>query len=73
MSFCDFCDCNECQFGYDAKKKIHHAKTSDGKLICEICYEYDLCTANVPNRRSNPCINKNCTHRPIIVSEWSLI
>lgn len=72
MKFCDFCDCKECEFGYGPKKKIYHARTIDGRWICELCYNYDLCTADGPNRSSNPCTNRDCIHRPRLASEWNL-
>ena len=68
MAFCDFCDCNDCRYG---TKYLSHAQTSDGKWICDVCYTYDLCTADGPNRNwSGPCKNKDCQHRPTLVGEW---
>lgn len=39
--------------------------------ICEICYGYDLCMADGPNRNPDgPCKDKDCIHRPKLVGEW---
>lgn len=66
--FCDYCPCEGCKVGED---HMSHAQTADGRWICDVCYLYDLCTANGPNRNwSGPCKDKNCIHRPKIVSEW---
>lgn len=67
--FCDYCTCNSCQYG---DKYIHHAQTDSGKWICDVCYTYDLCTADGPNRNKNgPCDNNDCIHRPKITSKWT--
>jgi hypothetical protein len=63
--FCDFCKCEDCQNGADW---LHHAQTADGSWICDVCYEYDLCTAGP--KYSGPCEDHNCEHRPIIVGDW---
>lgn len=62
--FCDFCSCK------DHSTSSYHAKTSDNKLICDICFEYDVCTSG-PNRNSNsPCDDMDCIHRPKLISDW---
>jgi len=68
MAFCDYCDCEDCQNGTEY---ISHAQTVDGKWICDVCYLYDLCTADGPKRGALPCENKDCVHRPKLVSEWT--
>ena len=66
-NFCDYCSCDDCKYG---SYFISHAKTLDGKQICDVCYTYDLCTSG-PNRNSNgPCKEKNCIHRPKLISDW---
>ena len=66
--FCDYCSCQDCQLGC---AYLSHAQTDTGTWICDVCYTYDLCTAHGPNRSKNgPCKDKNCIHRPKIVSEW---
>ena len=70
-AFCDFCKCEQCRNGgHIGGVPIHHAQCSDGQWICEICYTYDVCTSG-PNRSSNgPCKDKDCKHRPKLVSRW---
>ena len=69
MNFCDFCDCDDCKYG-NGIVSTNHAQTSDGRWICDICYTYDMCTSG-PNRNpKGPCDNKNCEHRPKIISSW---
>lgn len=70
-NFCDFCSCDDCKYG-NSIYVLHHAKTQDNKWICDICFEYDLCTSG-PNRNSNgPCKEKNCDHRPKLISDWKI-
>lgn len=69
--FCDFCDCQGCQKGimpYD-----WHAQTSDGKWICDVCYQYEVCQTFPERKGKGPCLGeerKNCTHRPKLVGDW---
>jgi hypothetical protein len=58
--FCDYCNCDDCKYGADL---ISHAQTSDGDWICDVCYHYDVCPGH-------PCDNKDCEHRPDLVSGW---
>lgn len=64
VPFCSFCNCNQCRNGSEG---IYHAKTTDGRWVCSICYEIDICSRGNPN---GPCDDLNCIHRPKIVSEW---
>jgi hypothetical protein len=70
MAFCDNCKCSDCQNGTEY---ISHAQTADGSWICDVCYTYDLCTASdaVKVDCDVPCEDRNCIHRPKIVSEWT--
>lgn len=73
MAFCDFCKCDTCRYG---DSYLQHALTSDnGKYICDVCFLYDLCTSDHNPygvaRSDNPCENKNCKHRPKILSKWT--
>lgn len=65
--FCDFCECEECKYGID---RLYHAQTADGSWICDVCYTYDLCTSGPLRNPQGPCDNKDCSHRPRIVSDW---
>lgn len=40
MKYCDFCTCDNCQNG---TPHITHARTEDGRNICDICWRYDVC------------------------------
>lgn len=71
MNYCDYCDCEDCVKG---TKYIFHAQTSDGRWICDVCYTYDSCIR--AKRKNNeearlPCDDKNCIHRPVLISDWS--
>jgi hypothetical protein len=57
--FCDYCKCYGCKFG---EVHLSHAKTEDGRWICDTCYQYHQC----PN---GPC-DGECDHRPKLVSAW---
>lgn len=64
MNFCDYCKCEHHEeFG------SYHAPTVDGKWICDVCFDYDVCTSG-PNRNSSPCDEVDCGHRPILKSEF---
>ena len=67
--FCDFCTCDNCVNGGDL---LHHAKTEDGRWICDVCYRYDECVKaqRLLGIRNGPCNDLNCAHRPKIVSGW---
>ncbi len=69
MNFCDFCPCPRCKNG---EKDLQHAKTSSGKWICAICWEYDECVTakRKEGDRGGPCENSNCKHRPRLISSW---
>lgn len=70
MAYCDFCDCEDCQNG---TSYLFHAQTSDGRWICDVCYSYDECInqqRKISGTHNGPCENRNCEHRPSIVSEW---
>lgn len=69
-NFCDFCDCDECKFGADYDWFLHAQTNEPDKWICSTCYTYDLCTSG-PNRANHPCENKECIHRPKLVTKWS--
>lgn len=66
--FCDYCKCKNCQEGCDW---LSHAQTDNGTWICDVCYAYDLCMSPGSNRNwKGPCDNKDCEHRPKIISKW---
>ena len=68
MAFCDFCTCEDCTTG---TPRLVHAQTREGTWICEICYDYDVCTASGADRNPNgPCEDENCKHRPVLVTDW---
>ena len=67
MAFCDFCDCELCR---DGSFYLSHAKTEDGRNICDTCFSYDLCTSGADRNPDGPCHEVECKHRPKIVSEW---
>lgn len=66
--YCSYCGCDDCINGsYHAD----HALTENGNWICDICYTYDLCTKDGPDRNKNgPCKDKNCKHRPKLIGPW---
>lgn len=62
--FCDFCDCADCREG---GPWLTHAKTADGRQICDVCYAYERCLdAGAPE----PCKDA-CTHRPELETEFT--
>jgi hypothetical protein len=68
MRFCDYCPCDDCLAGTEY---ISHAQTVDGKWICDVCFEYEVC---LDKGSTDPCAGicgeHKCDHRPTIVSEW---
>lgn len=66
--FCDFCPCSDCKNG---ASYVSHAKTSTGRWICDVCFLYDICASVTKGKQSAPCEDKNCVHRPKIVSKWT--
>lgn len=72
--FCDFCPCEGCREG---TAWLRHALTEDGRWICDVCYEYEVCISafRAQGVRRGPCGDRGddlpCTHRPILVGEWS--
>ena len=65
--FCDYCDCESCQYGthpYD-----WHAQTVDGKWICDVCYQYEVCQTFPERKGKGPC-DGQCNHRPQLISDW---
>lgn len=68
--YCDYCNCPCCKYGWEEAVTIRHAPTLGGKYICDVCYEYDLCTSG-PNRNPDgPCKDYNCEHRPRLIGEF---
>ena len=67
MSFCDYCQCSNCQNGVS---DLYHALTENDKWICEICYCFDLCTSGPTKNPNGPCEEKDCRHRPKLKSDW---
>lgn len=67
MAFCDFCNCETCRNG---EPWLRHAETADGRWICEVCFDYDVCTTGPDRSPTGPCENIECEHRPKIVSDW---
>lgn len=72
MNFCDYCDCENCKEGWPSYIKVKHAFTDEDKWICDVCYCYEMCKRkhDVSVPYNGPCDDKNCVHRPKIVSEW---
>lgn len=73
MIFCNYCTCEDCLTG-DASSwsdtyKLKHAQTDKGDWICDTCYAYECCV----NAGVQPCEDKNCEHRPKLVSGWSTL
>lgn len=66
MNFCNYCECYRCKFG---EEDLYHAKTSNGDWICEVCYQFALCTTGNLN---GPCEDWDCIHRPKIIGKWKL-
>lgn len=63
--FCDYCKCSDCQNGHHL---LSHAQTEEENWICDVCFEYDLCTS-VPGH-NGPCEETECQHRPKLISKW---
>lgn len=78
MSFCDFCNCEQCRNGgmFSSTLPLHHAQCNDDRWICEVCYLYDVCTSGPNRSKHGPCETKDgeldieCQHRPKLVSKW---
>ena len=69
-SRCDFCKCDPLGPEHSAT-----ARCADGRVICDICYNYDVCTpGRVGNSERNPdgqpCPPGPCRHRPELVGDW---
>jgi hypothetical protein len=69
MAFCDFCDCKNCREG---ASWLGHAQTADGRWICDVCYQYDVCVTAKEKLgdRSGPCENFDCEHRPKLATPF---
>jgi len=68
--YCDFCDCTDCQNGLP---NLNHAQTEDGKWICDVCYDYEVCQKDSARKGKGPCLNEEyalCTHRPKLITNW---
>ena len=73
-AFCDFCTCENCRTGKVGNASLDHAQTEAGTWICDVCFAYDVCTADGPNRNPNgPCDEERCLHRPRLVTEWTTL
>jgi hypothetical protein len=68
MAFCDYCPCKSCQEGIFPYNR--HAQTVDGKWICDVCFEYDVCLSFPERKGKSPC-DTLCEHRPKLISDWS--
>jgi hypothetical protein len=63
MAFCDYCSCSACLSCND--DNLTHAETEDGRFICHTCFTYNReCIKEI----GEPCSNKNCHHRPVLIS-----
>ena len=79
MAFCDFCQCENCQHGTEDGKPCHwlsHAPTADGRWICDVCWQYDVCDEHNGKPYYGPCEDEHgkpiadCPHRPKLVGPW---
>lgn len=67
--FCDFCDCPTCLNG---EHGITHAPTADGRWICDVCWQYDVCDVH-DGKYNGPCESDegepiaDCPHRPKLI------
>lgn len=70
VAFCDFCSCKECR---DGAPWLSHAQTEDGRWICDVCYQYDVCVSAQAKigQYDGPCEDMNCSHRPRLVTEFT--
>lgn len=66
-AYCGYCDCEDCAHG---TQYLYHAKTADGRWICDVCYTYDLCTSGPQRNANGPCEDGPCPHRPLLMTEW---
>jgi hypothetical protein len=67
--FCDFCSCEDCQNG---SPRLQHARTADGRQICDVCWQYEACMDEQVRRtgsHNGPC-DDDCDHRPKLVTGW---
>lgn len=65
--FCDYCYCVDCKYGTEY---ISHCLTANGTWICDVCYNYDVCTNVYKNKFLGPCEDMNCEHRPKLIGNW---
>jgi hypothetical protein len=71
MAFCDYCDCEDCKYG---NSYLVHAQTVNGKWICDVCYQYEVCQEFADRKGKGPCLDQEwgtCTHRPKLDSGWT--
>ena len=83
MSFCDFCKCEQCQTGEGGPAEYTHAPTADGKHICDVCWQYNVCGRERQRAGAKycgpPCEDAegrpipDCPHRPKIVGPWTTL
>lgn len=70
MAYCDYCPCQGCQEG---EPWLTHAQTINGKWICDVCYEYEVCQEWSDRKGKGPCLGEEraeCTHRPKLSTDW---
>ena len=69
MAFCDYCNCSDCVGG---ENWLSHARTVEGKWICDVCYDIELCvTAKaLSGEFGDPCEKGCCEHRPKLVDNY---
>lgn len=68
--YCQFCDCDDDEG--NKRTDLSHAQMLDGNWICDICYYYSICiTAKEDPNPISPCREKDCKHRPVLMTSWS--
>lgn len=67
IPFCEFCPCGDCKSG---RADLRHARTSDGRWICNVCWRYEVCIKAKGARAGGPCDDLSCDHRPKLAGEW---
>lgn len=75
-AFCDYCNCPDCLEG--CAHGMTHARTVDGKWICDVCWRYDVCVnakRKLNPSQFGPCEDEwghavECEHRPKLAGEW---